>query len=592
MLTKCPPPNIEQLTAALEEMTAAKTVDELLALLLDRSLALTGTSNGWMSLYHPESQRLRIMQQRGDPYDCRGDEASMELGEGVTGTALKERRLIRINDVREGEYAKVYKMCWRSTLSELAVPLYCRAARLEGHRTIPDAKLVGVLNLEKGVPSGFSHTDEEILRSLAHHASVLIERLEVTDKRRKVDEIEKQVLGKSDRGSTIQTIVNEIKNTLGYSYVNIWLVREDEQAIRCEAEYAIGVTELERAELRKKVIPMGDEDIRADIVRTRAVEVPPPDDPRLDADPFEKARNEQFVRVFLPLIASGNRVLGTVEAGHLRSNRPCIYEHDVRILEDFVGYAAVALEQWRLGLMDRISHDFRSPIAAIMADADMIVGYHGRLGAKGIIEKGENILMYCEALRHQVDEFEYLLARPLRRDLTDKVKSQDLVEVIYEKMAILMPAFKEAGLVGQREPCITVNIYKRVIPSADWDTLNHVFYNLLTNSIKYAKKDRTTFRLEIDQTEMVDYYVIRFKDWGMGVPNGLEEKIFEHGVRAPEAIDRDINSSGLGLTIARNAVRAIGGDLRLVNNCEPTEFHILLPKNARRRRDDDDLVRR
>jgi signal transduction histidine kinase len=127
-----------------------------------------------------------------------------------------------------------------------------------------------------------------------------------------------------------------------------------------------------------------------------------------------------------------------------------------------------------------------------------------------------------------------------------------------------------------------VNIYKTVIPGVDRETLNHVFYNLLTNSIKYARDNPEAFRIQIDQSETAEHYVIHFKDYGIGVPPGLEDDIFKHGFRAPAAIDREVNSSGLGLTIARNAVRAVGGDLTLAHNADPTEFHILLPKVVRK----------
>lgn len=72
--------------------------------------------------------------------------------------------------------------------------------------------------------------------------------------------------------------------------------------------------------------------------------------------------------------------------------------------------------------------------------------------------------------------------------------------------------------------------------------------------------------------------MVKFCDWGIGVAEGLEEKIFEEGFRAAAAIESDVTGSGWGLTIARQLMREHGGDLILKNRAKPTEFDILIPK--------------
>jgi signal transduction histidine kinase len=127
---------------------------------------------------------------------------------------------------------------------------------------------------------------------------------------------------------------------------------------------------------------------------------------------------------------------------------------------------------------------------------------------------------------------------------------------------------------------------------SDWDVhrikvyvdrgrLSQVVFNLLSNSIKYSEKDRSLFTIRISVEETRDNYIIVFKDWGIGIKKGLEEKIFEDGFRAPEAINKRVAGSGLGLTIARAAVREMGGDLKLVGNYRPTTFHLVLPKSLK-----------
>ena len=74
---------------------------------------------------------------------------------------------------------------------------------------------------------------------------------------------------------------------------------------------------------------------------------------------------------------------------------------------------------------------------------------------------------------------------------------------------------------------------------------------------------------------------MKFKDWGIGIKQAYVEKIFEDGFRTPEAIEKDVSGSGLGLTISRLIMQHLGGDLILANNFKPTEFHLLLPKRTK-----------
>ncbi len=447
---------------------------------------------------------------------------------------------------------------------------------------------------------------------MAQHAAVLLDRFEADDKRRKVDKVERQVLGKMDWDGTARTIANEIRDTLGYGYVNVWLVRPERRALVAESEYAIGVTDAERQQLQSEVIPLSATDVRADVVRSRAIEVPPPDDPRFNKTPFERLHAKEYVRVFLPLVAS-DRVLGVVEAGHLRVQRRHIYEQDVQILKAFVDYAAVALEQWKRGFLDQICHDFRSPILSIRAEAGALskmtkMGH--RLTPEAVEDVCDTLRRNCEFLFDQVVQVEYLLATPLRRFQSGKPGPCNLKEVIAEHLKMFSSQFESRGFIikkesvhgrepfdeyeptfrlesqGEHSPgwrlpvVVDLKPSRKVIPSVNRQVVNHVFFNLFWNSINYAKPDPGQFKIEIDDDETGDHIVIYFKDYGMGVPPGLEEKIFEAYFRAAEAKQR-VKSTGLGLTISRQALQEIGGDLTLVNNRDPTTFRILLPKRAR-----------
>jgi len=184
----------------------------------------------------------------------------------------------------------------------------------------------------------------------------------------------------------------------------------------------------------------------------------------------------------------------------------------------------------------------------------------------------------CEILLHQVEELEYILGKSSRKaDIQETLVFRDIV---IKTMNQLKPFIRSEGLDPSMLSYRPTDAHKIRI-YVDRRKLNQVVYNLLINSIKYADNDPKTFAIKVTAEETKDSFLINFEDWGMGIKKGFEEKIFEKGFRTREAIQKDVTGSGLGLTIAREIMREMSGDLRLVNNSKPTVFYIVLPKMLR-----------
>jgi signal transduction histidine kinase len=61
---------------------------------------------------------------------------------------------------------------------------------------------------------------------------------------------------------------------------------------------------------------------------------------------------------------------------------------------------------------------------------------------------------------------------------------------------------------------------------------------------------------------------IDIDDEGPGLPPEVLERVFEPFFRVEESRNRETGGMGLGLTIARNILRAHGGDVVLLNRAE------------------------
>ncbi len=54
-------------------------------------------------------------------------------------------------------------------------------------------------------------------------------------------------------------------------------------------------------------------------------------------------------------------------------------------------------------------------------------------------------------------------------------------------------------------------------------------------------------------------------DKGPGIPDGEKEQVFTPFYRLESSRSRDTGGTGLGMTIARNAIRSMGGDVVLLD---------------------------
>jgi signal transduction histidine kinase len=502
------------------------------------------------------------------------------LGKGNITKAIRERKSIVVNNVKTDNN---YVERWEEARSEIVIPLVNRTLIREGRKVKAGTKCIGIINIESSAVNAFSDIDEKHLSLLADCASIVIERCSFREKISAIRELEQEISRAQDYHTIINKIVEGITDILEFEWVNISLVDPDRKMIR--SEYVRGISDDLIKDFKREAehsLLEGEKDIQADIIRSREIEVPDPQDFRFDRKIHLKYGHDKLARVFLPLIEpSSNLVIGTVEAGYPRKYRKNIYEQDITILKSLVDYTAHALERKKSGLIDRITHELKSPIVGIRANASFLQTRFSdaRVGRDLITIKFEDILTDCEMLTYQIRQFEYFMGR----NAFEKIKPEEVnvfrdivIKTIYQLKSYIQDEY------GFSMDGITYNINdsRRIIIYTDKTKLNQVIYNLILNAIKYSKQDPNFFKMMIEVDEDRDFFIIKIKDAGIGIKEKDKVKVFEEGFRSSEAISK-VEGSGLGLSISRTIMRQLGGDLKLVNNPSYTEFHMIIPKKLK-----------
>ncbi|MCM2258687.1 MAG: DUF4118 domain-containing protein, partial [Vicinamibacteria bacterium] len=231
-------------------------------------------------------------------------------------------------------------------------------------------------------------------------------------------------------------------------------------------------------------------------------------------------------------------------------------------LADDAEHARVAVEAERLRstLLSSVSHDLRTPLAAIAGSASSLLGEDP---LSDVARRELTQAIHDEAFR--LNRLVTNLLDMTRLESGAVVLERDwhsLEELVGAALARLGPAAD-----GRR---IRIDLPDALpLVSGDGVLLEQVFVNLLENALKYADGEtRATAALEDGRVH------VTVEDDGPGLPPGAEERVFEKFRR--EA--RGGRGFGLGLPICRAIVAAHGGRAWAENRSPSgASFHFTLP---------------
>ncbi len=264
--------------------------------------------------------------------------------------------------------------------------------------------------------------------------------------------------------------------------------------------------------------------------------------------------------VYLPLL--GHRgPLGVVGVRPRRRDAFTTPE-PLRLLETFVNHTALALERARLAdeaqdarvraeterlrsaLLTSVSHDLRTPLAAITGATTTI------LESTHLDQRTQHELL--ESVREEAERLNRLVQNLLEMTRLESGALQlrhdwhPLEEVVGAALGRLTKS------LGNRR--VTVNIPPDLpLVAIDDVLIEQVFVNLLDNAVKYTPTDSA---IQITATTADRNVTVEVADSGPGLPQGAEDRVFEKFYRAAPDGRR---GAGLGLAICRGIVQAHGG---------------------------------
>ncbi|MEN6460142.1 MAG: ATP-binding protein [Syntrophomonas sp.] len=211
------------------------------------------------------------------------------------------------------------------------------------------------------------------------------------------------------------------------------------------------------------------------------------------------------------------------------------------------------LEQIRKDFVANVSHELKTPVAAISGFAETLVE-----------EEGENPETVKEFSQIIFDESQRL-SRLVNRLLELSRLESDSRELHIEQVNINQLIQDTINMMQKRNDCQDKIIdFKKadspVMINGDADVIAQVLINLLDNAIKYGPDGD---HIVVSVAEQDDEIKISVEDHGAGIPENETERVFERFYRVDKARSRKTGGTGLGLAIAKHLVENHGGQIRV-----------------------------
>jgi len=112
----------------------------------------------------------------------------------------------------------------------------------------------------------------------------------------------------------------------------------------------------------------------------------------------------------------------------------------------------------------------------------------------------------------------------------------------------------------------------------DPQLLTIILHNLLTNAIKYSKRDG---KIILEIFEQKTDIIIDVIDQGIGIPEKQKKEVFTRFFRANNAKEKDAEGTGLGLYIIKTTIEKLGGKITFDSEEKKgTTFSVIFPKNG------------
>jgi len=242
-----------------------------------------------------------------------------------------------------------------------------------------------------------------------------------------------------------------------------------------------------------------------------------------------------------------------IAAGHYTERLPEMGRDELGELTSSFNRMAQALEATemrRRELIGTVAHELRTPLTGMRGLTESLLD-----GVFRIEEAGPDLLREIRRLERLTDELS-LVTRAEAGVIPVALRPAAMAELVRVACAQFERPFAAKGLT------LTVNVQQDAVVLADPDRFTQVLVNLLSNALRHTTEGGATISTRI----CAGSGQIMVQDTGEGIDSHDLPHVFERFYRSDtsraRSADDDIGT-GIGLTVSRHLVEAMGGTLQV-----------------------------
>jgi signal transduction histidine kinase len=210
-------------------------------------------------------------------------------------------------------------------------------------------------------------------------------------------------------------------------------------------------------------------------------------------------------------------------------------------------------EKYKSILLSNISHEIRTPMNSIIGFSELL--HIGNLPIEKRLEYVKTIKNQGIHLLKMIDDLVELTKMESGK-ITIR-KSPCNIDLLLNELLVIFNQYKVTENKEHLDIRIAYPPNHGFVIYTDPGRLQQLISNLIHNSIKYTKKGWIEIGYKPVSEQRIEFYV---RDTGIGLSRDLQKRLFGR-VAEEEALTGKSEVSGLGLTIAKNLIKLLGGKI-------------------------------
>lgn len=225
------------------------------------------------------------------------------------------------------------------------------------------------------------------------------------------------------------------------------------------------------------------------------------------------------------------------------------------------------LDASRQEFVSNVSHELKTPLASMKVLSDSLLSQEGipeELYREFLVDITEEIERMTEIINDLLS-----LVKMDKNSGSMQVSNTNINDLLEKIMKRLRP------IAAQRNIELVYESFRPVMADVDEVKISIAINNLIENAIKYNYDDGWV-RVSLNADHK--FFYVKVVDSGVGIPEDVQDQVFERFYRVDKARSRATGGTGLGLALTRNAILLHKGAIKLYSKeKQGTTFTIRIP---------------